>query len=390
MNTDPLSAVLVDGRVVRIRLEAGRIAALDPVAGPARAVALPLPVEPHVHLDKTGIIDRCGRPAPGLFGAIEATAADKANWTEADLRARAGAALQEAWENGVAALRTHVDWDGPEPPVAWQVIGDLAAEWAGRMSVQRAALTALDQMGDADAGPRIAARVARDGGILGAFVYRNEGLAEKLGRVFDLARAHDLDLDFHVDEGLEPEAQGFDAIVALTEAHGMGGRVLAGHGCALSVRPEAEVAALLARAAGAGVALTVQAACNLHLQDMTPGRTPRLRGIAPVAEALAAGMEVMAGTDNVADPFYPYGSYDPLDSWRTLVLAAHLDPAAAVDLITAAPARALGLPSPRLKPGAPADFITLAAPDWRAALAQPRLSRHVYRAGARASIGAAA
>jgi len=180
VSTDPLSAVLVNGRVARMRCEAGRIGALEPVAGPARAVALPLPVEPHAHLDKTGIVDRCGRPAPGLFGAIEAAAADKVNWTEADLRARAGAALDQAWENGVAALRTHVDWDGPEPPLAWRVIGELAAEWAGRIEVQRAALGTLDLMGDADAGPRIAAEVARTGGILGAFVYRNEGLAEKL------------------------------------------------------------------------------------------------------------------------------------------------------------------------------------------------------------------
>ena len=381
MRPERLERIGLDGRTVTLTVAGGRIAAIAPAEGAPEWLLLPPLVDPHVHLDKTFTCRRAGRPGHGLFAAIEATHADMAHWTEADLRARASRALAEAEAAGVAAMRSHVDWIAPEVPRAWPVLGDLAAEWAGRVAVQRAALCPADLLGDPDHGPAIARAVAQSGdGVLGAFVYRNDDLPAKLARIFRLAAQHDLRLDFHTDEGLEPEAQGFDAIVRLTAAHGMAGRVLCGHACALSVRPEAEARALLAQAAEAGVALSVQPTTNLWLQDAAPGRTPRRRGLAPLIEARAAGVEVMFGADNVADPFYPVGSYDPLEVLRLAVTAAQLDPAEWCDAVCAQPARALGHPPAVFSEGAPADFVLVAGGDWTEALrAPPR--RRVFRRG---------
>lgn len=377
---------LADGRVVDLQLDGGRIAAMPAARGPARGCALPLPVDPHLHLDKTHTIARARPAAPGLFAAIEATHADAANWSAADIRARSGRALAEAAGNGLRGLRSHVDWTTPEEPPAWQVLGEIAGEWTGTLTVQRAALCPLELLGDPDQGPGIAARVAASrNAVLGAFVYRNAGLEEKLARVFALAAHHDLALDFHVDEGLEPEARGIETIIEMTARHGMAGRVLCGHACSLSVRPEAEAAAVLARAAEAGVGLCALPPTNAWLQDATPGRTPRLRGLAPLHEARAAGVEVMLGADNVADPFYPYGAYDPLDVLRQAVLAAHLAPETWVDAVTTTPARWLGLPAGTLEPGAPADFLLLPASGWAGALRHPCVPRRVFRAGREAT-----
>ena len=71
-------------------LSGERITAIEPQPEPARQVAIPLPVDPHVHLDKTFIFGRCKPTSPGLFGAIEATQADLVNWSEDDLRSRIG------------------------------------------------------------------------------------------------------------------------------------------------------------------------------------------------------------------------------------------------------------------------------------------------------------
>ncbi|MBA3325755.1 MAG: amidohydrolase family protein, partial [Rhodobacteraceae bacterium] len=111
------------------------------------------------------------------------------------------------------------------------------------------------------------------------------------------------------------------------------------------------------------------------------GRTPRLRGIAPMQEARAAGMDVLVALDNVRDAFYPYGEYDLLDAWRLAVLAAHLDPEAWLDAITTLPARALGLPEPRLSVGAPADFLLLDATSATDLVSRARLRPTVWRAG---------
>jgi cytosine/creatinine deaminase len=369
----------LNGATVALQIAEGRIVRVDPMPGPADWQALPLTVDPHLHLDKTFLWPRARPAAPGLFPAIEATLADRAGWTPDDIGARAGRALAEARAAGMSALRTHVDWVEPGVPLAWNVLGEMGRD-AG-LRLQRAPLVTIDLLGDPDLGPPIAAHVAATGdGVLGAFLYRHADYPAKLARIFRLAADHGLRLDFHVDEGLEPEAQGLDAIIGLSAEHGMAGRVLCGHACSLSVRPGAEVARLLDAMAAAGVALCVLPATNLWIQDSAPGRTPRLRGLAPLHEARAAGVSVMFGADNVSDPFYPFGSYDPLETLRLACTAAHLDPAGWLDAITAAPARALGLTPPAIAPGAPADLLLVAGADWHEALRRPA-RRRVLRAG---------
>jgi cytosine deaminase len=376
-----LRAVRLDGAVADVTLAGGRVARITPSAEPPRAMLLPPLVDAHVHLDKTHTVGRIPRRPTGLFDAAELAAADKVGWTEADVRARAGRALAEAEAHGVAALRTHVDWTTPDEPLAWSVIGEFAGEWRGRVAVDRAALVPLDLLGDAEAGPAIAARVAAAGGTLGAFVYRNAHLASKLEAVFALGARHDLMLDFHVDEGLDRDAAGLDTVVALAGRRRMAGRVLCGHACALAVRPEAEAARVLEAAAAAGVALAILPTTNLFLQDARAGRTPRLRGLAPAHEARAAGVEVAVATDNVRDAFYPWGAYDPIAAWRLAVLAAHLDPADWLDAITGAPARALGLAAPRIEVGGPADFLLIDADGPDDLVSRPGARAQVWRGG---------
>ncbi len=381
MRRETLTAVSLGGVTVDLTIEGRRIARVAPNPGPARALILPPLIDAHVHLDKTHAVDRVPARPSSLHDAIDLAAADKVHWTTADIDARATRALTEAEAAGIAALRTHIDWSDPARPLAWDVIGDLAAGWRDRVHVQRAALVPLDLLGNADLGPAIAADVASTGGVLGAFVYRNDDLPTKLAHVFALAKKHDLLLDFHVDEGLDARARGFDDIVALTARHRLAGRVLCGHGCALAIRPEAEVAVLLDRAAEAGVALTVLPMTNGYLQDARPGRTPRLRGLAPMQEARNAGMDILIALDNVRDAFYPYGEYDLLDAWRVAVMQAHLNPELWIDAITTLPARALGLPDRTLAPGDPADFVLLDAPNLTGLIDRARLRPTVWRAG---------
>ncbi len=372
-------ALHLNGATVDITVQNGRIASITPSQATARAVILPLPIDPHVHLDKAFTAQRVRPQNPGLFGAIEAMAQDKSNWTDADIRARITQGLTEAHANGTAALRSHVDWVDPAMPLAWPIMAELAQDWRGKITLHRASLSSADLIGDPDHGPAIAARVAQDGETLGCFVYRNEDLTAKLHRVFRLAATHALRLDFHVDEGLEPEATGLDDIARLTLEYGMQGRVLCGHACSLAIRPDA--ARAIERAANAGLALTILPTTNLHLQDMQPHRTPRLRGLAPAQELRAAGMPILFGADNVRDGFYPYGSHDPLEMLRLACLTLHLTPADWLETITTAPALALGLTPPQIAIGAPADFILIKGADWTEALASPRATRHIYRLG---------
>ncbi|MET3793827.1 amidohydrolase family protein [Aquamicrobium terrae] len=361
-----------------IAVEDGRIAGLSPSAEKGGGFVMPLLADIHTHLDKTFTASRMPERATSLFHAIEMMKADAAGWDEADLRRRAGQALSRAYRHGTALMRSHLDWYGAEPPTAWHVLRELAGEWQGRVRLQLASLTPLDLF--ADIGEAVAREVKAARAVLGAFIYRNDDLASKLGHVFDLAERHDLELDFHVDEGLDTDARGIDAIVAETARRGLAGRVLCGHGCALSMRDPGEVGDLLRHAAEAGVGLTVLPGCNSYLQDAGTGRTPRLRGLAPMHEARAAGMKVMIGSDNVRDGFFPYGDYDLCDMFRGAALLGHLQPDAWLDAISETPANWMGS-SLRVSEGGPADFIWLDADDLTDAISRPRAARAVWRDG---------
>ena len=121
---------------------------------------------------------------------------------------------------------------------------------------------------------------------------------------------------------------------------------------------------------------------SLYLQGSWDG-TPVARGIARLREAARDGIRGCIATDNVADGFYPYGSYDLLDTFGLGVQLAHLAPAMDwLDAITVSPARALGLAwDGRIAPGCPADLLLLAARNEYELLTPAGRQRTVIRHG---------
>lgn len=348
----------------------------------AQGTLLSALVEAHAHIDKNYTVQDVGAAQGNLFAAIERMNRHRDSWTGASLRLRMERALHDAWRSGTRALRTHLDWVQAEPPAALAVFEALREEWRGRIALQFVSLTPLDLFADAAAGERIAREVKRAGGVLGAFVYRNDGLVHKLERVFDLAQQHGLALDFHVDEGLDPEAGGLRSIAQLVRARDFGHGVVCGHCCSLSVQDDAVAAETLALCAGAGLHLVALPTTNLYLQGAWD-RTPVQRGITRIHEAAARGLRASLATDNVQDAFYPYGSYDLLETFGLGVQVAHLAPAADwLDAITVSPARALALAwDGRIAPGCPADLVLLSATDEHELIGPRGRQRSVIRAG---------
>lgn len=376
-----LEGVELPGRAgrVNIAVSGGLIEAVEPSSSAPGGTVLPVMADIHVHLDKAYTIERTNGPVHGLFDAIELMARDKLHWTAEDIRARASRALEAAYRNGVFAMRSHVDWNEPAVPIAWPVLNELKREWHGRVELQLAALAPADLLPEAAA--TIAARIRPDGGVFGAFFYRNADLAAKVDLAFRSAVEHGLPLDFHVDEGLDVEADGFSEIVAATARYGMAGRVVCGHACSLSLREEDVLKRTLDAAAQAGVALTALPTTNLYLQDRVGGRSPRRRGIAPIKEARGSGMAVMLGVDNCRDAFYPYGDYDPLAVLRLAAISAHIDPVDWLDAITSLPAALCGAPARAIAAGEAADFIWFDASDLSDLVSRPDAARLVFRNG---------
>lgn len=318
---------IADGRFAWLRPAAqGEATAGDvELAG---ALVLPGLVDAHTHLDKAFTISRLGPRQPGLDAAITAMLDDRRHWTAADVRSRAQRGIELALAAGVRRLRTHCDWWEPEAtPLAWSVLGELAAEQRGRLRLERVSLIPLLLFEDRALARRLAHQVARSGpdAVLGAFVHSTQWSPLALRHLIEEAGHHDLDLDLHVDEELDPAAQGLITTSRLARQTGYEGRIVCGHSCALAAAPPEQAQAMLDEVAAAPITLVCLPTTNLLLQDAQPGRTPRARGLTLVKEARARDIPVLLASDNVQDAFCPIGRFDPLEPLNIGLLAAQLD-----------------------------------------------------------------
>ncbi|MCX6048152.1 MAG: amidohydrolase family protein, partial [Chloroflexi bacterium] len=118
---------------------------------------------------------------------------------------------------------------------------------------------------------------------------------------------------------------------------------------------------------------------------MGRGHRPCPRGVTPVKEMLRRGINICAASDNVGDPFNPFGAYDLLHTANLAAHVAHLSGDAEIlgtlQMVTQNPAQALGLVDYGLQVGARADLVVVDATTLHTAvtLIPPRLA--TFKAG---------
>jgi cytosine deaminase len=383
--------ILVDGGRIAAIARGGAagapegVPALDLDAG----IVLPRLLDVHTHIDKGHILPRRPNPDGTIASARGAVMADReANWSAADVRARMDFALRCAFAHGTGAIRTHIDSYGKQTAISWPVLAEVRAAWKDRITLQAVSnyllTTALD---DEPQFRHVVETTARHGGILGGNTFPGapiRDLDKALDRVFAAAKDHGLDLDFHVDESSSDEARSLGRIAAAALRHKFAGRVVAGHCCSLSLYGDNERADTIARVADAGIAVVSLPMCNMYLQDRQSGRTPRWRGIAPLHELAAAGVEAMVASDNTRDPFYAYGDLDLIEVFREATRIGHLDHCERpwIAAVSTAPANVMGLPGHgRIAVGGPADLVVTRARTFNELLSRPQADRIIIVAG---------
>jgi cytosine deaminase len=376
-----------------VLVEDGSIAALAlPGALPQDVPALDLDggmvwpgfVDAHTHLDKGHIWPRRANPDGTFPGALAAVMADRdANWTAADVEARMDFALRCAYAHGTVAIRTHLDSRDAQTAISWPVFARMREAWAGRIDLQASPLFGIEMVLDPGHMTAVLDAVSRSGSTLGAVTYPQPSLETGIEILFRLAAEREWNLDFHVDETMDPGAASLRLIAQAAIRHRFVGRILVGHCCSLSTQGESEADRTMDLVAQAGIAVVSLPMCNMYLQDRTGGHTPRRRGVTLLHELAARGVPVMVASDNTRDPFYAYGDLDLVEVYREATRIAHLDhpigdwPRA----VTATPARALGLPAGMLREGAPADLVLFRARSFSELLSRPQADRTVLRGG---------
>ena len=405
---------------------AGRVAALTPSAAAApapagaaevdlrRGMAVPCFVDLHTHTDKGHTWGRSPNADGSRDGAFAAATADAALYTPEELARRVDFSLACAHAYGTSALRSHVNTAAAHAHWVWPVMAAARARWAGRVELQLVGMCVPLSVFDAGGcGNELAAIVARHGGLLGASLSqlttapgdnttslareslqrqagahggaRSAGFAGTLDALFATAKAHDLDVDLHVDENADDMADALELTCAATVRFGWQGRVTAGHCCALALLPPDARARAIAAVAAARVTVVSLPTVNMYLQDRVAGRTPRWRGVTLLHELRAGGARVCVASDNTRDAFHAYGDLDMVDTFCSAVRIAHLDHPHAgwLAAATSSPAEAMGLGAThgRIGVGRAADVVLLRARCFNEMMARSQHDRVVLRAG---------
>lgn len=341
-------------------------------------------VDSHTHLDKTHIWPRQANPDGTFASALAMVRQDYTHWTAADLRPRMDFALRCSYAHGTQALRTHLDSLGPQGPTSWAVWNDLRQLWSDRLTLQAVALVGIEVYGTPEAAD-LADLVAHYGGILGGAIHNQPRMQEWIEAAFRLAQDRGLNLDFHVDESLDPAEDGLRWVAEAKLKYDFQGQVTCGHACSLSVQTEEQVQTTLDLVKQADIAVVSLPMCNAYLQDRQTGRMPRYRGVTLLPELAQAGIPVALASDNCRDPFFPYGDHDMLEVFSQGVRLGQLDAPFGQwpQAVTTTPARLLGLPQGgHLGVGQSADLVLFQARTLNELLARPQGDRIVLRQGA--------
>lgn len=365
-------------RLVDIGVRRGRFAAIAPaitadapeiVIG-GRAV-LPGFVDSHVHLDKACLLGRCGHLQGGLKEAIAAVSAMKRDFTTADVYERGAQVLERAIGKGTMHLRSHVEVDPRVGLRSFEALKALKRDYAWAIDLT---LCVFPQEGlTNDPGTEeLLIQALRDGAdLLGGCPYTDTDPHEQIARLFALATRFDVDLDFHLDFDLDASWMHLNEVCRQTTVHGYGGRVAIGHVTKLSALPPEAFARAADRLAQAGVAVTVLPATDLYLMGRAATHDVP-RGLTPAHRLLARGVTCSVATNNVLNPFTPFGDASLLRMANFYANVAQVGPEgfdACIDMVTTLPARLMNLGDYGIAIGNPADLIVLDAPTASAALA---------------------
>jgi cytosine deaminase len=386
----PVDIGVADGRIVEI---ANRIVADAPEEQLDGRLVIPGFVETHIHLDKSCILDRCDCPEGTLQEAIASVATAKRAFTEADVYARAQRTLEKSIVQGTTRMRTHVEVDPRVGLRAFQAIQRLKRDYDWAVDLQICAFPQEGLTNDPGTEELLIEACEQGAGVIGGCPYTDTDPPTHMSRIFDIARRFDLDIDFHLDFDLDPSWMHLDEVCRLTDAHKWGGRVAIGHVTKLSAITPARLVEIGGRLTDAGVAMSVLPATDLFLMGREHDHhVPR--GVAPAHRLVGQGVTCSLATNNVLNPFTPFGDCSLLRMANLYANIAQIggarDLRACFDMVTTLPARLMNAQNYGIAVGHPADLVVLDSRDPAMAvaeLAQPLLG---YKRGRRSFTRSAA
>ena len=320
----------------------------------------------HMHLDKAYNSEIRANQSGTLREAIE---------IGQDLKERADAATgyrkmlrgaRQALIHGTTRIRTHVDVDPIAGLTGVEAALRAREDLSGLVDLQIVAFPQEGITGQEGVLELLDESLKMGCDVIGGIPANDPDPRRHIADVFALAAEHDVPIDMHVDESDDPADLTLVDCIEITEQYRYGGRVAAAHCCSLSAQEPGRREEIASAVRKAGIHIITLPSTNLYLQGRGDEVNPR-RGLTPVKELLAAGVNVTYGSDNVRDPFNPFGNANMVEGGLILAHAAHMGGAEEIAAIfEMGTSRGLALlegtypvdaSSHEITPGSPADLL---------------------------------
>jgi cytosine deaminase len=283
-------------------------------------------------------------------------------------------------------MRTHVEVDARIGLTSFNAIRKLKADYAWAIDLELCVFPQEGLINDPGTEEMLVAACEHGADLIGGCPYADSDRARHIERIFTLARRYDLDIDFHLDFDLDPSWTDMEEVCRQADAHRYGGRVAIGHVTKLSAMPGREFEAWASRLADAGVAVTVLPSTDLFLTGRDHDHDIP-RGVTHAHRLAAHGVTCSLATNNVLNPFTPFGDCSLIRIANLYANVAQLGDAPALcsclDMVTKGPAMLMNLERYGVEVGHPADLVVLDCMEAASAVAEIVVPLSGYKRGRR-------
>ncbi len=342
-------------------------------------------VETHSHIDKSFTWEAFPNLASNYGDALSVNLKEHKTRTTDKVIERVEKSLSIAIKNGYRAIRSHIDTYQSQGIDIWIELFKLQKKLSSELILQLVALAPL-KFWDSSNGEELARLLSSHGGILGGVVvppFNKKETTKFLSKMLILADKYKLEIDLHIDESIIKPGAGIKVLLETMDKFQISVPVTCSHLSSLMFLKDREIIYFGKKMADKNIKVIALPLTNFWLLNRNCKTNSLKRPVAPIKQLQKSFVDVSIGSDNVQDPWYPFGNFDPFYMMSCAIPMLQLNPWERMTLssLFLAPSRLLNLSWDGLvKKGCPADFVILDGQRWADVFASS-LKRKVFIKG---------
>ena len=331
-------------------------------------ILFPRFVESHAHFDKSFSWMNYPNLQSNYENALSVNLEEHVTRTASTVLKRAEKSLNLAIKNGYRAIRTHIDTYNFQDQEIWPKLFNLQKKYSEFLSLQFVSLAQIDFWGTNE-GDLFAKNFKLNDGILGGVLvppFDRPRIIKNLSDMLLLAKKYKLEVDLHIDESSVEPGSGMKILLSTIEKLNSNIKVTCSHASSLLLLKDNELTKLADKMLKKNISVIALPLTNFWLLNRKEKNTLS-RPVAPIKQLQKAFIDVSIGSDNVQDPWYPFGNFDPFYLMSHAMPMLQLNPWDRLSLsaIFNSPSRLLNLNwDGVVKKGCPADFVIVEGNCW--------------------------